>query len=224
MANPIFGLFRPSPIEPIQAHMEAVKQTVLLLEPFFNEVIANNWSLATTLQGEIVASEHKADALKWNVRKHLPKGLFLPVSRGDLLQMLVIQDLIANKAKDISGLVLGRQMALPASIHHDFMSLIQRSIAAVEQADAGIHELDELLETGFRGNEVSLVENMIQELGHIEEDTDTIQIAVRRALRVIEETLNPIDVIFLYKIIQLTGEIADHAEQVGNSLLQLLAQ
>lgn len=224
MANPIFGLFRPSPIEPIQAHMEAVKHTVLLLEPFFAEVMANNWTAATALQADIVASEHKADALKWDVRKHLPKGLFLPVSRGDLLQMLVVQDLIANKVKDISGLVLGRQMTLPTVIRSDFMSLVKRSTIAVEQADAGIHELDELLETGFRGNEVNLVENMIQELGGIEEETDTIQITVRQRLRAIEDSLNPVDVIFLYKIIELTGEIADHAEQVGNSLLQLLAQ
>ena len=224
MANPIFGLFRPSPLEPIQAHMEAVKNTVLLLEPFFLEVMANHWTAATELQGDIVAHEHKADALKWDVRKHLPKGLFLPVSRGDLLQMLAVQDLIANKAKDVSGLVLGRQMILPTPICDEFMFLVKRSTAAVEQADAAIHELDELLETGFRGNEVDLVENMIQELGHIEKDTDTIQITVRQALRSIEGNLNPVDVIFLYKIIEFTGEIADHAEQVGNSLLQLLAQ
>lgn len=224
MPNAIFGLFRPSPIEPIQAHMEAVKHTVLLLTPFFTAVMAENWTTAASLQCDIVAFEHKADALKWDVRKHLPKGLFLPVSRGDLLQMLVLQDLIANKAKDISGLVLGREMCLPSSICNAFMSLVKGSTAAVEQADASIRELDELLETGFRGNEVDLVERMIQELGQIEAETDTLQITVRRGLRAIENNLNPVDVIFLYKIIELTGKIADHAEQVGNSLLQLLAQ
>lgn len=224
MINSIFSLFRPSPIQPIQAHMKAVKNSVLLLEPFFEAVMANDWSTAKNIQGAIVNHEHEADALKWDVRKHLPTGLFLPVSRGDLLQMLMVQDLIANKAKDISGLVLGRQLLFPTPINQDFMTLLKGSITAVEQADKAILALDELLETGFRGNEVNLVENMLQKLAAIEENTDGIQIRVRQTLRSIEKDFNPIDIMFLYQSITLTGEIADHAQQVGNSLLQLLAQ
>ena len=37
----------------------------------------------------------------------------MPVERTDLLELLTQQDKIANKAKDISGRVIGRQLLIP---------------------------------------------------------------------------------------------------------------
>jgi hypothetical protein len=39
----------------------------------------------------------------------------------------------------------------------------------------------------------------------------------------IEDSLEPVTVIFLYQVIELTGEIADMAERVGRRLELLLA-
>lgn len=95
---------------------------------------------------------------------------------------------------------------------------------ATKQASKAINELDELLETGFRGREVTLVEKMLAELDAIEQDTDDMQIKLRQELRRIEDTLNPVDVMFLYKIIEWVGDLADIAERVGSRLEVLLAR
>ncbi|MNN04689.1 hypothetical protein D3C81_1174190 [compost metagenome] len=87
-----------------------------------------------------------------------------------------------------------------------------------------MNELDELLETGFGGREATLVENMVEELEIIEQDTDRIQIEVRRTLFKLEKELPPVDVMFLYQIIEWIGDVADRAERVGNRLEQLLAR
>jgi hypothetical protein len=87
-----------------------------------------------------------------------------------------------------------------------------------------MNELDELLETGFGGREATLVESMVEELEAIERDTDRMQIEVRRALYALEKELPPVDVMFLYKIIDWVGDVADRAERVGNRLEQLLAR
>ena len=47
---------------------------------------------------------------------------------------------------------------------------------------------------------------------------------MRRNLYQLEKDLPPVDVIFLYKIIEWVGDIADRAERVGNRLEQLLAR
>ena len=49
------------------------------------------------------------------------------------------------------------------------------------------------------------------------------QAALRAAVFAIEETLNPVDAVFMYKVIELTGEIADMAERVGRRLELLLS-
>ena len=81
-----------------------------------------------------------------------------------------------------------------------------------------------MLETGFRGREVELVEKMINQLDEIEDDTDSMQIVLRKDLLALESELNPVDVMFLYQIIDWVGDLADLAECVGARLEILLAR
>lgn len=219
----VFAMFAQSPIRPIQEHMETVLSSARELMPFLEDVLNENWDAAEEHHAIISRLEKQADQLKRDLRLHLPKGLFLPVSRTDLLELLTMQDEIANKAEDISGLMLGRKMHIPKPLAEIFGKYLHRSIDASIQANKAINELEELLETGFAGPELKLVENMIIKLDEIEADTDHIQVNVRAALFAIEKDLNPVDVIFLYKIIEWIGSLADQAQQVGERLLLLLA-
>jgi hypothetical protein len=222
--TPFLNMFGRSPIRPLEAHMSKVHACVKELGPFFEAVIAQKWSTVESIQCDIARLEHEADDLKRDLRLHLPKGLFLPVSRSDLLELLTVQDRLANKAKDIAGVVLGRKMIFPDNMVVPFIAFLHRSIDASHQANTAINELDELLETGFSGCEIKLVESMIADLSQIERDTDEKQIKLRQALFDIESTLSPVSVIFLYKIIEWTGELADRAREVGDRLQILLAK
>jgi predicted phosphate transport protein (TIGR00153 family) len=154
---------------------------------------------------------------------HLPKSLFMPVPRQDLLELLLVQDKMANRTKDVSGLVMGRKMQIPKPIAKEFLTFVSRNIDAAKQARKSVRELDELFVTGFRGAEVSMVESLIDELDRIETETDDLQASLRGSLFEIEDTLDPVTVIFLYQVIELTGEIADMAERVGRRLELLLS-
>ncbi len=222
--TPFLNMFGRSPIRPLEAHMSKVHACVKELGPFFEAALAQKWSEVELIQRDIGRLEHEADDLKRDLRLHLPKGLFLPVSRSDLLQLLAVQDRLANKAKDIAGVVLGRKMIFPDNMAVSFMAFLHRSIDASHQANTAINELDELLETGFSGCEIKLVESMIAELSAIERDTDEKQIKLRQALFEIESTLPPVNVMFLYKIIEWTGELADRAREIGDRLQILLAK
>ena len=90
-------------------------------------------------------------------------------------------------------------MIIPKVIQIDFLAYLTRCVDATKQASNAINELEELLETGFKGREVALVEKMLVELDAIEQDTDEMQIKIRRQLRAVEGELNPVDVMFLYK-------------------------
>lgn len=194
------------------------------LLPFFRAVIAEDWAQVEQVQQDMVRLEQEADRLKKNVRMHLPKSLFLPVPRSDLLELLSVQDKVANRAKDIAGLMLGRRMRIPLPLQGQMLAYVQRSVDASAQALRVVNELNELLETGFGGRETSLVESMVEELEAIENDTDRIQVEVRRELFRLESELPPVDVMFLYQIIEWIGDVADRAQRVGNRLEQLLAR
>lgn len=219
----ILDMFGRSPIRPLQRHMEKAHACVELLMPFSQAALKEDWEQAARLQQEISELEHAADDLKKDLRLHLPKGLFLPVPRSDLLELLKKQELLANTAKDIAGIMLGRRMQIPPSLADLFENFLKRSVDASAQAKKAISELDELLESGFRGKEVTVVDEMIKELNSIEYDTDQLQIKIRQALFDIEKTLAPVDVMFLYKIFEWIGFVADCAQQTGSRLQMLLA-
>lgn len=222
--NPFVSLFGRSPIGPMQEHIAKAYECAAKLVPFFQAVMAEDWERVEQVQQEMVRLEKEADKLKRDVRIHLPKSLFLPVPRSDLLELLSVQDKVANRAKDIAGLMLGRKMSIPQQLQPIIMPYVQRTVDACAQALTAMNELDEILETGFGNREVARVTAMIEELEDIEHDTDRMQIEVRRNLYKIEKELPPVDVIFLYTIIEWIGDVADRAERVGNRLEQLLAR
>ncbi len=82
----------------------------------------------------------------------------------------------------------------------------------------------ELLESGFGRHVSDVIQNMIRELHNLEHQADGQQVAIRRQLFQLESQLPPVDVIFLYKIIEWVGEESDRAERVGSRLQILTAR
>jgi uncharacterized protein len=222
--NPILDLFASSPMKPMQNHMQKVQECVDQLPSFLDAVFAQDWDKVESLQKSIRALENEADELKKELRLNLPKGLFMPVDRADLLALLSSQDKIANKAKDVAGLITGRKMQFPQAIEADFKAFLVRSIDASHQAHVAIQQLDELLESGFKGKEVTIAEDMVVKLDEIENDVDVLQIKIRRRLFEIENDLPAVNVIFMYKVIDWIGDLSDVSQQVGARLELLLAR
>lgn len=223
MGNYFSKIFGKSPVGPIQEHMDTCYRCAKELNTFFSHVVADDWVAAEKSREQIVLLENEADELKKRIRAQLPKSLFMPVPREDLLELLLVQDRIANRVRDVSGIVLGRKMKIPQPVQQRFVEFVARNVDAAKQARKSIRELDELYETGFRGAEAELVEKLVDGLDQLENDTDQLQVKLRIELFAIEKDLPPVDVMFLYRIIEQTGDIADMAERIGRRLELLLS-
>ncbi len=208
----------------MQEHMDIVARCVHQLSPFFEAVLKQDHAKAKDVYREIGKLENSADALKKKLRLQMPKGLFMPVERRDLLELLLVQDKAANQAKDIAGLTVGRKMIFPGKVAEMLPDYVARCVDACAQAKSVIDELDELVETGFAGKEIKIVTSIIHELDRIEKDTDKMQIKIRAALMIIETNLPPVDVIFYYKIIEGIGDVADIAQRIGSRVELMLAK
>lgn len=222
--SPLVKIFGRSPFKPIESHMAIVLKCAEELTAFFAAANSGDWQKAGDVRKTLSQLEKDADRFKADIRSHLPNTLFMPVQRTDLLELVTIQDKIANTAKDISGLMLGREQSIPQIVMTTFDEYLKVAIATIYQANETIRELDELLETGFRGQEVDLVGKMIKSLDTKEHETDVLEITLRRELRQIETTLPPVDVFFLYQIIDQIGELANIAQRVGSRLTIMLAR
>lgn len=222
MSNYLAGIFGSSPIEPLQVHMDTCHDAVRGLVALFEAAARDDWEAAADALKTISVKEWEADSLKHSIRRQLSRNLMMPVPREDLLDLVQTQDKVANLSKKTARMVLWRKMHLPEEIKEPFLALLERTAAASKKARKSIRELDELYETGFRGAEAERVENIISQIEEIESETDRMQGALRDKLLEIEDRLPPVHAMFLYRAVDLVGEIADSAEHVGRRLDGLL--
>ena len=220
----ITSMFAGSPIQPLQKHMDKCCECIGELPGFFRAVADRDFTSAAEIQNRISDLEVEADELKQELRKNLPDTLFMPMPREQILDIVRQQDKIANTAKDIAGIMIGRKAEIPEPIAELFVAFVERANEAAKQAQTAINELDELLETGFRGGQLNRVNNMISDLDDIEHDTDIIERQLRHALFTIEKDYHPLDMMFLYRVIDWVGKLADVSQRVGARLQLLMAR
>lgn len=173
-------------------------------------------------RNEIERLEHEADAIKNELRAHLPKRLFMAIERRDMLEILDSQDSIADVAQDIAELAEMRDMIAPEGLGEALVALCEASISTCEMAQTVIDELDELVESGFGPRESARVEAMIDTLSGMETEADDLAERAQRVLFAMEDELG-VGTYFWYMLIGWISNMADHAEKVGNRLRLLIA-
>ena len=220
----ITSLFGKSPIAPLQKHMKKVHSCLKDFAVFAKATKAQDWDKAETIHISINNKEQKADKLKKKLRMNLPSTFMMPFSRRDLLDVLLIQDSIANITKDLSGLMMTRRMVFPEQIAGDFIKLAGLCIKTSAAALTAINELDELLETAFSSRERKIVDKMIKTVNELEHETDDAQNDIRNKLFNLESDLPPVDVMFYYRAIEWLGETADAAQKVGSRFEVMLTK
>lgn len=222
--NPIASLLGSSPFKPLQAHMRIVNECAREVPALFDALVAGNKEALNEQKDKIFSKEDEADKLKHDLKAHLPKSLFMPVDRRDLLELLDLQDNIANTAQDIAGLMMERDMSVPEGMAEPLVAFVQRCIDTCNQSASIIEELDELIEMGFGGREASKVSDLAEQLNKLEDETDEMGIALSRALFAMEDELKPVSVMFWYQMLQWIGDLADYAEKVGDRMRLLIAR
>ena len=189
----------------------------------FEALCAGDEKKIHEIRDEIFALENKADEIKNELRSHLPKTLFMPVDRRDILEILVLQDSIADTAQDIAGALIVRRPKVVDSIRSPLIDLTGRCLDACHQLARIMEQLDELVETSFGGRGAETVLAMINELNRIETDTDTKAIDLLNELFAHEGEIDPVSLMIWHRLIRWVGDLADYSEMVGNRVRLLIA-
>ena len=218
------GLLAESPFAGLQEHMSVGDDAVSKLGDFVVAISEEDWRTAEECREEIVDLENRADDIKNNIRNNLPKSLFMTVSREDLLGLVMTMDEIPNAAKDISGIMIGRKMSIPNQVKDQFLACSNAAIKAANQACEAVRKVDDMQKSGFGSNDAEALSDLVAHLEQIERENDELEIALRHQLFECEKEYDPIDMIFLYDIINKVGSLADISQTVGHLLIRLVSR
>ena len=218
----ISKLFGKSPFEPLYQHMCKVKKCVDLIQPLMRAFFDENFEEVTGITKKIFKAEHEADLMKKEIRINLPKGIFLPVARGDVLRFLKEQDNIADSTEDLAVLLAMRRMKIPAELKEELHSLVDKVLEAFDLTMKVSSEIKLLAETSFGGAEAHKVMEMIEKIKVKEWEADKAQMRAAQKMFSLEDQLDPVSVMMWMNIFRELGNLANHAENTGDQLRVML--
>lgn len=224
VASTVTNMFGKSPFKALQLHMQAVVEVTGELSGLIEALNKGDQAKVGSIRDKISALEGKADELKNSMRSHLPKSFFMPVDRRDLLEMLNLQDSIADDAEAVANLATLRTMEVPAGVGEPLAELCALCVESCNKASTTIAELHLLVDAGFGGREADRVTRMIVELSALRTESAEKARQLCQTIFGLEDQLKPVAVMMWIQIINRIENLAHNTEQVGDRLRLLIAQ
>ncbi len=218
----ISKLFGKSPFEPLYQHMLKVKACVDLVRPLMDAFLKGEEEKVKDVAKKIFKAEHDADIVKKDIRSNLPKSIFLPVARGDILRFLKEQDHIADSAEDLAALLILRKTTVPEELKEKLKNFVDKVLETYEVAMTVSSEIKLLAETSFGGEEAHKVMELIEQIKVKEWEADKAQMTVAKKMFSIEKKLDPVSVMMWMHIFKELGTLANHAENAGDQMRLML--
>jgi len=211
----IARLFGKSPFAPLQTHMTRVSLCVEKLAGILSHLPPTDQQVE-----ELCKLEHEADLTKNDIRNHLPKNIFLPMDRGHFLDILSIQDTIADQAEEI-GLLL-KLRPLNSALIPDLQLLFEKSYLTFSSARQIIGEIGELLESSFGGIEAEKVKSMVEQTAQKEYEAKKLQRSLTTKLFAQGEKMVAPDFYLWIKLIETVSNISVISERLANRIRMVL--
>jgi predicted phosphate transport protein (TIGR00153 family) len=174
----ITQLFIKSPFGALKEHMLRGGECVDMVRPMFEALIEGEFDNLIRLSKEVFKLEHRADEIKNEIRDNLPRSIFLPVDRADLLNVLSLQDSIPDTVEDLALLLTVRRTTVPPSWREPILEYVDRSVETFRTASEVLGSLENLIEVGLAGPEAESVLGKINKVGQMEWEADKRQFKI----------------------------------------------
>lgn len=224
MRIPLANLLVKSPLPRIGELMEAVQACADMLPLLVEAVVAGDSAGLDRLTKETSILEGRADEVKNLVRAELPTRLLLPVDRRDLLRLVSEVDAIADCAEDVGVLFTLRPLPVPDEMRpvlRDFVTSVMDTVAAAREL---VDSLERLVKAGFAGRAATEAMEQVAFISEREHEADKLQDQCTKALFRAEGELAPVALFMWTKVLKEIGDMANHAENVGDQFRLFVAR
>jgi len=223
MRIPLAHLLVSSPLPRISTLMDRVVECAEGVPTLIGHLVEGDQAAVVRVAKDISMLEGKADDAKNEIRENMPIRLFLPVDRRDVLKLLSQIDSIADSAEDVAVLLTFREMRVPEEMTTLLPMFVDRVVDSVKTAQELVATLDTLLRAAFGGKAADQARVIIGELERKEHEADKIQDQLAKVVFQLEDKLSPVAVFMWMKILDEIGDMANHAENVGDQFRLFLA-
>ncbi len=222
MRSAIFGIFRRSPFEGLLRHADLIREAGPLFKMAFIAYLDDNQPDFEKYHNKVIVVESEGDAIKRNIRGHLPRGILLPVDKFQLLWYLREQDKILDSTQDALHWLSYRKTPIPDEFVDDLLLMVEKITSVLKS----IHPLVAAAESYFQSfseNHRSLVKNAVKQIREYEFESDQVE------RKLLSDFLsypfeNPTSAFHLVRLVEYMGDISNHAQNAGDMMRAMIAR
>ena len=215
------SLFHESPFENLQNHADKAKECAQLLRDAAICHIKEECKEFDALTDQVARLESEADSIKRNIRNHLPRGILMPVDKFQFLQYLREQDKVLDEVEEALLWLSLRPKGVPKTLAEDFQHLVNSVIPAIEK----LPELVAMATDFFKSRssrQRNKMKGLIQDIRQDEKEADFLERELK--LRIFSEVKDPLVVFHMVRLVEIVGNIADHAQNASDRMRAMIAK
>jgi len=222
MRIPFFNMFMTSPFEGLQEHAEKVEECSWVFQQAIECHFSPKCKTFEEFRDEISRLESEADTIKRRIRGHIPKRTMTPVSTFLIFRYLKQQDAVLDAVEDTLDWISYRsETKIPAELEKDFALLVNAVIDPIENLVSMVAEAREYFKS-FSEKQRGVVKNIIHTLHQQEREVDKFEDIIKR--KVLNMEMDAVTIMYLVRLAEIIGSIADHAQNAGDMMRAMLSK
>lgn len=215
-------LFTRTPFDQLQQHMEKVVACLAKLSEIFHHLYDNQYDQLEPLVEKVSHFEHEADLIKNDIRKSLTKSFLFSIDRNVFLDLLTLQDNLADTAEEIAGLLIIKSLTVPPEIADELKAYIDKNMECAWDIKEIVLSFDQLIEASFGGPVATHVKQQVDQIAYKEHQASCLRRKVTKQLFGIADQLAMSDFILWTRLVEEIGYIAHSAEKVALRIEMIL--
>lgn len=172
---------------------------------------------------EVSKLEHQADQIKDDIRESLLKRFFMPIDRSEVLEILSLQDSLADTAEDVCKVLTIRKLPFPDDVRVEFDKFLELNINAYSICASIISQLDELIEAGFGGTEAERIRSLAKDAAFAEHQADVVQMNLLKKLYAHDVDFSTGEFHLWMRFTRTLGKLSNVSENLADRVLRTLS-
>ncbi len=216
-------LFGRSPFSQLQQHMAQVTKCIDKMSEALETAKAGRFESLDLFSEQVSLLEHQADQIKNDIRERLLKRIFMPIDRSEVLEILSLQDSLADTAEDVCKVLTLKPLPFPEEFLEDFSQFVAFNVQAVKFAATIIDQLDELIESGFGGVEAERIRGLAKDTAFAEHQADLVQVRLLKKIYARDQEFTVGEFHLWMRVTRVLSRLANDSENLSNRILKTLS-
>ena len=216
-------LFGRSPFGQIQTHMDQVSKCITKMVEAIDAMVAGRHDEIEDLAYEVSRLEHQADQIKVDIRNHLLRRFFMPIDKSEVLEILSLQDSLADTAEDVCKIMTLKKLPFKDEFREEFDEFVKLNVDAFNMVASIMAQLDELIESGFGGSEGEKIRALAHDIAFTEHKADLVQMGLLKKLYASDTEMTVGEFHLWMRLTRVMSRISNVSENLANRILKTLS-